>query len=123
MKCFMFQLIFSDPEEKILDYDSDDSVKDKTYDASKNFSHDDNSDSPDHDILLSRKNLVKRQLLTPNNSPQKHAIDDDLITLSDLMNVNSEDYQEPSTTRDIIEFENQIEIAEQTVAMDFHKIS
>lgn len=115
----MFQLIFSDREENILGYDSDDSVKDKTYDPSKDFSDDDSSDSPDHDILLSRKNLVKRQLFTPNNLPQKHAIDDDLITLSDL-NVNSEDYQEPRTSNyDIIEFNNQIEIAEQIVPMDF----
>lgn len=111
---------FPDSEGKVLDYDSDDSVKDKTYDPSKDFSVDDSyiSNSPDHNISQSCKNLVKRKLFTPENSFHKQAIDNDLIILSDLIDVR-EKYQEPGTPYDISQFDNQIEIAEQNVAMDY----
>ncbi|CAH0397337.1 unnamed protein product [Chilo suppressalis] len=102
-----------------FDYDSDDSVKDKTYDPSKDCSDDDSyiSNSPEHDIPQSRRNLVKKNLFTPDKSLQNQINNNDLITLDDLLNT-TEKYQEPGTSFDISGFDNQIKMAQQIVSMD-----
>ncbi|CAG4992799.1 unnamed protein product [Parnassius apollo] len=83
-------------ESACLDYDSDDSVKDKTYEPHKDILDDSYvSDSPEKVFVISRSLKVKRKLSFSEESPQRQSKmanneDNNLITLENLLGPRKE---------------------------------
>lgn len=87
---YMSEVDCLDPSREFSDYDSDDSVKDKTYEPHKDLSDASHvSDSPVKVFSIPRSMKVKRKLSFSKESPQKYAKmanhDVSLITLDDLL--------------------------------------
>ncbi|CAG4992802.1 unnamed protein product [Parnassius apollo] len=76
-------------ESACLDYDSDDSVKDKTYEPHKDILDDSYvSDSPEKVFVISRSLKVKRKLSFSEESPQRQKRRIKMIRILECQNVS-----------------------------------